>query len=256
MVLDLRAINTNLIITQSYLGKGRMEQLKTVATELSKLQTRIFRKECFEVYHKTNDIIEMNIDDAEIPKKYRGLTFDDYIVKSDNQKVSKQAALDFTNNAFGVGLIMCGRNGTGKSMLCSIILQEIIRRNPDQSHSSGYTYFNHTKRLYTEAIKLVRVIKTSWRPGSKYTEQDAIDYFVRPSVLVIDEVGVQYGTPTEAQFITEIINDRYNQQRPTILCGNMTLKEISVLIGERAIDRFRESGKALVFDWPSFRGKT
>jgi len=205
---------------------------------------------------KNQQLINSNIIDAKIPTRYIGLTFDDFIAETDKQKVILEACKGFTKKEFDVGLIMCGRNGTGKSMLCSIIIQEIIRMNPYDNHGGNpFSHFKQAKRLYTEAIKLVRLVKSSWRKDSRFTEQEVLDYFTSPTVLVVDEIGVQYGSATEAQFITEIINDRYNQRKPTILCGNMTIAEIKNLIGERVVDRFRDGGRVLVYDWESYRGR-
>ncbi len=107
--------------------------------------------------------------------------------------------------------------------------------------------------LYTEAIKIVRNIKDTWR--QKTSEQTAIDKYVKPKVLVIDEIGVQYESNTETLFLTEIINDRYNQKKQTILSGNATVLEMQKILGDRVIDRFKESGGVLVCDWESYRSK-
>ena len=124
----------------------------------------------------------------------------------------------------------------------------MIKRNPNEN--SGYESCWY---LYAEAIKIVRGIKDTW--GKEATEQAAIDKYVRPKVLVIDEIGVQYGSETETQFLTEIINDRYNQKKQTILSGNVTVLEMQKILGDRVIDRFKESGKVLVCDWESYRSK-
>lgn len=187
---------------------------------------------------------------SQVPRRYRGLRLDNFKAENKNQQEVLNICKEFVNGKYNTGLIMIGRNGTGKSMLCSIILQELIRNNPDDKN--GYESY---KRLYTEAIKLVRSIKKTWNKNSEIDEQDAINKFIIPEVLIIDEIGVQYGSPTEAQFITEIINDRYNQKKATILSGNLTIEEIKGLIGDRVIDRFRDDGKVLVFDWNSYRGK-
>lgn len=187
---------------------------------------------------------------SQVPRRYRGLRLDNFKAENKNQQEVLNICKEFVNGKYNTGLIMIGRNGTGKSMLCSIILQELIRNNPDDKN--GYESY---KRLYTEAIKLVRLIKKTWNKNSEIDEQDAINKFIIPEVLIIDEIGVQYGSPTEAQFITEIINDRYNQKKATILSGNLTIEEIKGLIGDRVIDRFRDDGKVLVFDWNSYRGK-
>ena len=139
-------------------------------------------------------------------------------------------------------ILMLGGCGTGKNMLSSIIGQEII--------SAGYT------SLHTTAMKLVRRIKESWARDSGETEQGAINSFVTPDLLVVDEIGVQFGSATEQLFINEVINERYGLKRPTILISNLNLKQIEEVIGVRAVDRFFEKpSRMLVFDWPSYRRK-
>jgi len=49
---------------------------------------------------------------------------------------------------------------------------------------------------------------------------------------------------------------RYETFKPTILIGNVTMEEIEVLQGDRVIDRFKENGQVLVFNWESFRGNS
>jgi len=172
------------------------------------------------------------------------MNFDSYKTSSKQQEHVKAVCQDFVQSegtSCNTGLIMIGRNGTGKTMLSCIIMQELIRIDP--KNRWGYRYI--------EAIKIIRQIKDTWR--LKVSEQTTIDKFVNPKLLVIDELGVQYGSETEKQFLTEIINDRYNIQAPTILVGNITSKDAKELLGDRIIDRFWEGGKSLVFDWDSYR---
>lgn len=102
-------------------------------------------------------------------------------------------------------------------------------------------------------MKLVRRVKDSWR-NKEESEQTVIDSFVLPSLLVIDEIGVQFGSATEQLYLTEVINERYEKRRPTILISNLKLSQLTEVMGERVIDRFYDDGsKFLVFDWPSYR---
>ena len=201
--------------------------------------------------------IEDATDVSRIPNRFRGMRFDDYEIHTRYSNINvhkrmeqvKSDCQDFLKDGtYDTGLLMVGKNGTGKTMLACIILQELIIIDPKNSY--GY--------LYTEAIKIIRNIKETWRTNTipyQLTEQEAIDRYVRPKVLVIDEIGMQYGSPTEKQFLTEIINDRYNINASTILAGNLTTQEIRNLLGDRIYDRFCEDGKSLVFDWPSYRRK-
>lgn len=172
------------------------------------------------------------------------MRFGDYKTTTDEQKQVLNDCQDFmVDGNYETGLMMIGKNGTGKTMLACIVLQELIVYDPNNRR--GYRY--------AEAIKIIRDIKDTWR--KKTSEQDAINKYTRPKVLVIDELGMSYGSPTEKQFLTEIINDRYNNKLPTILAGNLTSIEIKETLGDRIFDRFCESGKSLVFQWDSFRRK-
>ncbi|MCP4977665.1 MAG: ATP-binding protein [Maribacter sp.] len=204
-------------------------------------------KEEFKKIKEANTIAS-NIKSSGIPQRYWRSIFLDYQVKTVEQEAVIVECKNFAKGDYS-GLIISGTNGTGKTMLASIILNTIIRRTPHDNNG-----FDSHKRLYTEAIKMIRCIKDTWR--KKTSEQDAIDKFVKPEVLVIDEIGMQYGSPVEAQFITEIINDRYNQRKKTIILGNLNIKEITEIVGDRVVDRFREDGKLLVCNWKSFRGGT
>ena len=138
------------------------------------------------------------------------------------------------------GLIFLGSNGTGKNHLSIAIVREAIEK-------CGKT------ALITKVRKLDRAIKEAWRNDGY--ESAAIKKFIEPYILVIDEVGLQRGSETEMLHLAEVIDERYEAMKPTILCGNLTLAELTGIIGDRAIDRFREGGHIVLFNWESYRKK-
>ena len=74
-------------------------------------------------------------------------------------------------------------------------------------------------------------------------------------LLVIDEVGVQFGTDTEKMILFEILNERYENLKPTILISNLSIESLKKFTGDRVIDRMKENkGKVLIFNWNSARG--
>lgn len=156
-------------------------------------------------------------------------------------QVAQQFADDFEEcQKSGRSLIFCGGVGAGKTHLAVGICHEIIAKDK--------------MAVFTSVLTAIRSIKETFRKGSEQTEAEAIRALVQPDLLVLDEVGVQFGSDTEKMYLFEIINGRYEDMKPTILLSNLAKDALAEFIGERVIDRMREGGgRMVVFDWPSYR---
>jgi DNA replication protein DnaC len=103
-------------------------------------------------------------------------------------------------------------------------------------------------------LSAIRHIKDTYRRDSDRSESQAIDDLVAVDLLILDEVGAQVGSEHEKMLMFEVINERYQQLRSTVLISNLTREELSEFLGDRVMDRFRESGAVIAFDWKSHRG--
>lgn len=181
-----------------------------------------------------------------IPKRFQGYGFDDYQPPNDKAAKAKAACQRYAEQfegrlQMGGGLVLCGKPGTGKTHLACAIANHIMRefcRVP----------------LFTSVTKMSRAVKATYGPKAEKSEAQVIRSFVEPDLLILDEVGAQRGTETELLLAQEIIDERYQEVRPTILISNLPESELGRYIGDRAIDRMYEGGGAiLAFDWESFR---
>jgi len=181
-----------------------------------------------------------------LPSRLSVHTFSNYYAKTDGQKEVKSKCIDFVENwKDSGGVVMVGGVGTGKTHLAVSICQS-LRDNAVVCH-------------LTSVNKIVRKIRSSWSKretddfGRVLTEDEVIRKYVKYDVLVIDEIGSQYGSNSERIIINEIINDRYEEMLPTIIIGNVSIEEAKVILGERVVDRIKSNGYALFFDWGSER---
>lgn len=181
---------------------------------------------------------------ASIPPRFALQTFSTFSADSSEQSIVAHIATDYATNfasalSTGKSLIFCGRVGTGKTHLACGILHSII--------SAGFS------GVYATAYAAVRRVKDSWTKRDA-TETEVLQTFVRPDLLVLDEVGVQFASETERILLFEIINGRYENLRPTLLVSNLDITGVETCIGPRALDRLREGGgRVVIFDWDSHR---
>lgn len=179
-----------------------------------------------------------------VPDRFRSKTFDDYVAECDDSRralrICQRYAERFDERyEAGGGLVMCGLPGTGKTHLATSICNHIT--------AQGRT------ALFAGVISVVRRIKETYS-GRGETEREAIQHFVAPDLLVLDEVGVQFGSHAETIYLTEIINERYERVRPTILISNLPEADLSEFVGPRIMDRMHEGGGVfLAFNWKSKR---
>lgn len=180
---------------------------------------------------------------ASIPLRFMGKTLDGYEPKNPSQTAAKRFVGAFieglsTNLHNGVSAILYGNFGTGKSHLASVVCIEAIKRG-------------RTAR-FTTVSNLIKTVRSTW--GGEGSELDAIRAFQTVDFLVIDEIGVQACSESEALILTDVLNGRYENIKSTFLLSNLNLEGIEKVITPRCLDRLRENGgKAIRFEGESFR---
>ena len=191
-------------------------------------------------------LIATLIADAKIPSRFQGKTFESYQPIAAGERHALAAAKDYAENFedhFRTGrcMLFCGKPGTGKTHLSCAIASAVAR--------SG------RRVLYTTVADLIRRIRSTWRSGHG-DESEVLQNLQKLGLLIIDEVGLQFGADAEVMQLTEIIDMRYRETKPTLIASNCTVDELPKYLGERSVDRLRENGgKLVLFDWPSHRGQ-
>lgn len=184
---------------------------------------------------------------AAIPDRFSDRRLTTYVANCQKSQRALSVASAYAENfdsalKSGSSLIFCGEVGTGKTHLAIGIAHAILETGK--------------QAIFTSVMRAVRSVKETYNRDSKITEGEAIQYLIEPDLLILDEVGVQFGSDTEKMILFEIINGRYESMRPTIVISNLASSALESFLGSRSFDRLREGGgKLVVFDWPSYRGK-
>jgi DNA replication protein DnaC len=108
--------------------------------------------------------------------------------------------------------------------------------------------------IYTQAIELVRAIRDTWRPHSIKSETEVINSYRNAGLLIVDEIGVQFGAEAEKNQMFDVLDGRYREMRPTLIISNLNEKGLQDCLGSRVFDRLMEIGSVVVtFNWGSYR---
>jgi DNA replication protein DnaC len=191
--------------------------------------------------------IKSRTDKSGIPERFLTKTLETYEAKIEGQSTAyqfcKTYAEDFADvKKIGRCAIFCGKPGTGKTHLAIAIALYVINQG-------AWVGFSTVQ-------KLMRRLKDTMRKDSEESESDVINRYVDVDLLILDEIGVQFGSEYEKNSLFDILNSRYENRLPTILISNLSANEVKAFIGERVFDRMREDGGVCVpFDWESQRGK-
>lgn len=137
------------------------------------------------------------------------------------------------------GLI--GSTGTGKTHLVAGIAAGVMEK--------GYSV------RFASILSVLRAVKSTYAHGtSANAEEEAIESFCKPDLLVIDDLGVKMESETDRSIIYEIIHRRNLDGKSLAFTSNLSSDELSAAVGDRVISRLCENGGEIYMcQWNDYR---
>lgn len=122
-------------------------------------------------------------------------------------------------------LLFYGPTGLGKTFLCNCIAKELL--------DSGYNV------LYLTATELFKLFDEArfHRKDMPLESKNILDTLSTVDLLIIDDLGTEFGTSFTAPDIFGILNNRYLTQKSTIISTNLEPNEWKDLYSERVASR-------------------
>jgi len=154
---------------------------------------------------------------ANIPKEYWHLDMEDF--KGDKKSLKEiNEYIQYIDNYYkkGIGLLLWGTHGTGKTFCTIHVLKEAIKKH-------------YRNVRFTCLSDIVSLFTASW-----YNDNEKKEFYnkmMETQFLVIDDVGKEYKTKSN---LSESVFDRVLRYRehPTIITSNRALEDIENTYGE------------------------
>lgn len=183
-----------------------------------------------------------------INRKYLWKRLSDFKSVNKQAEEAKSAAYEIVRNFPDVrkGLYLWGNPGTGKTLLGSIILTEIIMR-----HAIPGRFISISRDLF-------KTLQESFREESDtYGESSRIEKELATiDVLVVDDFGIQKDTEWKQETLYDLVDARYEAEKFTIFTSNnnphRTLKDLSQ---GRILSRIKEMCRIIEISGEDYRDR-
>ena len=172
--------------------------------------------------------IEKLFSDSGIKKRFANRTFANYKTETDMQKRAYNSAKKYADNfkkaaEAGDGLYIVGGNGTGKTHLAAAIALQLIGQGVPVIFKTSPDLFADVKKAFGE------------RDG--ITEYDITRAYKTVDLLIIDDLGKERCSEWSMTTLYEIINDRYEDCKPTIIVTNYAPDDLATALTPEGGDR-------------------
>ena len=116
-------------------------------------------------------------------------------------------------------IFMIGNTGLGKTFLCSCIAKKVIEKG-------NTVIFRSAMKAFEDALAEHYGKRTG----------DTLGELQRADLVILDDLGSEYGSQSDP-ILYQILNERINSRKPTIISTNLSIQQIYDRYNERIVSR-------------------
>ena len=175
-------------------------------------------------------------------KNYKQNTFENSIPKDEKEKSYLESFKRYCENfekakENGVGLLLTGNAGTGKTFYSNCISNEL--------KSKGFTVLSFNISGYMQELK------------KEFKEEQLLESIKAVDLIIVDDVGSEVLSEFTKEKMFNLFNTIYLEKKSCIVTTNNNAKELAEHFklngSEKILDRLLELCKPFKFDWKSRR---
>lgn len=192
---------------------------------------------------------ETRLEELAIPALYQDATIDNFARFGSPEQQQRTAAVvglarryvaDWPDVGDRLLLAFTGSYGSGKTRMGYSLARAVIEQR------DGSARVVKLKAMVTH-------IRGAWNAKKDGEEERRVASYLKPDLLVVDEVTADGFAGDPRQVLYDVVNGRYEDQRPTILTSHETPEGFARLMGDALLDRIAETGGTVHFGNESYR---
>lgn len=204
-----------------------------------------------ERYHKREQL-ERLLGKSGIKKRFQKRTFSNFIRDSSGRQKAYNIALRYAETFSdryknGDGLYIEGTNGTGKTHLAGAIALHLINEGIPVICKTSSDLLLDIRKAYDD----------------EYTKESTVlEAYKSVDLLIIDDLGKEQCSDWSMSNLYSIINDRYEDMKPTIITTNYSAEDLVRALTPKGYDsskivaiisRLRETSTVITMAWEDYR---
>jgi len=141
------------------------------------------------------------------------------------------------------GYYFYGKVGTGKTDFSVSIIKNIIL-NTEPVYEYGNFRLPENLCLFVSVPSMILDIRSAFKSATA-DESELLRKYIKPDVLVLDDLGTEKVSEWVIQTLYLLINSRYEEEKQTIITSNFSLVEIANGLGAKIASRISGMTKVI-----------